>query len=145
MPWSVIFAKSDSEIYREIKYTIIRTVIIGPLFIILCTLIIALYIKSITKPLNELVSISKEISDGDLTSTHRNINRKDELGVLANSFFDMRDRLSDIIVKVRNSADEIRMNAKELSQGSADLSKRTEARLLAWKKLLHLWSKWHLQ
>ena len=127
MPWSVIFAKSDSEIYREIKYTIIRTVIIGPLFIILCTLIIALYIKSITKPLNELVSISKEISDGDLTSTHRNINRKDELGVLANSFFDMRDRLSDIIVKVRNSADEIRMNAKELSQGSADLSKRTEA------------------
>ncbi|WP_300757844.1 methyl-accepting chemotaxis protein [uncultured Brachyspira sp.] len=127
MPWSVIFAKSDSEIYKEIKYTIIRTAIIGPLFIILCTLIIALYIKSITKPLNELVSISREISDGDLTSTHRNINRKDELGVLANSFFDMRDRLSDIIVKVRNSADEIRMNAKELSQGSADLSKRTEA------------------
>ncbi|WP_157154815.1 methyl-accepting chemotaxis protein [Brachyspira murdochii] len=127
MPWSVIFAKADSEIYKEIKYTIIRTAIIGTLFIIVCTLIIALYIKSITKPLNELVFISREISDGNLTSTHRNINRKDELGVLANSFFDMRDRLSDIIVKVRNSADEIRMNAKELSQGSADLSKRTEA------------------
>ena len=127
MPWSVVFAKSDSEIYKEIKFTILRTVIIGPIFIILCTLIIALYIKSITKPLNELVIISKEISNGDLTSTHRNINRKDELGLLANSFFDMRDKLSDIIIKVRSSADEIRMNAKELSQGSVDLSKRTEA------------------
>ena len=127
MPWTVVFAKSDSEIYKEIKYTILRTVIIGPLFIILCTILIFMYIKSITKPLDELVLISREISNGDLTSTHRNINRKDELGVLANSFFDMRDRLSDIIVKVRTSADEIRMNAKELSTGSVDLSKRTEA------------------
>ncbi|MEI0559224.1 methyl-accepting chemotaxis protein [Brachyspira intermedia] len=127
MPWTVVFAKSDSEIYKEIKYTVLRTVIIGPLFIILCTVLIFMYIKSITKPLDELVLISREISNGDLTSTHRNIKRKDELGVLANSFFDMRDRLSDIIIKVRTSADEIRMNAKELSTGSIDLSKRTEA------------------
>ena len=127
MPWTVVFAKADSEIYKEIKYTILRTVIIGPLFIILCTVLIFMYIKSITKPLDELVLISREISNGDLTSTHRNIKRKDELGVLANSFFDMRDRLSDIIIKVRTSADEIRMNAKELSTGSVDLSKRTEA------------------
>ncbi|WP_300742278.1 methyl-accepting chemotaxis protein [uncultured Brachyspira sp.] len=127
MPWTVVFAKADSEIYKEIKYTILRTVIIGPLFIILCTVLIFMYIKSITKPLDELVLISREFSNGDLTSTHRNIKRKDELGVLANSFFDMRDRLSDIIIKVRTSADEIRMNAKELSTGSVDLSKRTEA------------------
>ncbi|MEI0492359.1 methyl-accepting chemotaxis protein [Brachyspira intermedia] len=127
MPWTVVFAKADSEIYKEIKYTVLRTVIIGPLFIILCTVLIFMYIKSITKPLDELVLISREISNGDLTPTHRNINRKDELGVLANSFFDMRDRLSDIIIKVRTSADEIRMNAKELSTGSIDLSKRTEA------------------
>ena len=127
MPWTVVFAKADSEIYKEIKYTVLRTVIIGPLFIILCTVLIFMYIKSITKPLDELVLISREISNGDLTSTHRNINRKDELGVLANSFFDMRDRLSDIIIKVRTSADEIRINAKELSTGSIDLSKRTEA------------------
>ena len=127
MPWTVVFAKSDSEIYKEIKYTILRTVIIGPIFIILCTMLVFMYIKSITKPLNELVDISREISNGDLTSTHRNVQRKDELGVLANSFFDMRDRLADIIIKVRTSADEIRMNAKELSQGSVDLSRRTEA------------------
>ena len=127
MPWTVIFAKSDSEIYKEIKYTILRTVIIGPLFIILCTIIIAMYIKTITRPLDELVLISKEISNGDLTSVHRNIKRKDELGILANSFFDMRDRLSDIIIKVRTSADEIRMNAEELSKGSIDLSRRTES------------------
>ena len=45
MPWTVVFAKADSEIYKEIKYTILRTVIIGPLFIILCTVLIFMYIK----------------------------------------------------------------------------------------------------
>nr|WP_300368323.1 methyl-accepting chemotaxis protein [Brachyspira sp.] len=127
MPWYVIFAKADSEIYKEIKYTLLRTVIIGPIFIILCSILISLYIKTITRPLNELVLVSREISNGDLTSEHRSIKRNDELGILATSFFDMRDRLSDIILKVRSSADEIRFNAKELSIGNEDLSKRTES------------------
>ncbi|WP_295155278.1 methyl-accepting chemotaxis protein [uncultured Brachyspira sp.] len=127
MPWSVIFSKLDSEIYGEIKYTILRTIIIGPIFVILCSILIFMYIKSITKPLDELVFISKEISNGNLTSSDRSINRKDELGILANSFFDMRDRLSEIIFRVRTSVDEIRVNAQELSQGSMDLSRRTES------------------
>ncbi|WP_295160306.1 methyl-accepting chemotaxis protein [uncultured Brachyspira sp.] len=127
MPWTVIFEKPDSEIYREIKYTILRTIIIGPIFIIICTILISIYIKSIMKPLNNLVSISKEISKGDLTSENIDINRKDELGVLANSFFDMRCILSDIIIKVRSSADRIKAEAEELSSGNKDLSKRTES------------------
>ncbi|WP_297276073.1 methyl-accepting chemotaxis protein [uncultured Brachyspira sp.] len=127
MPWSVIFANYNSHIYKEIRGIILRTSTIGPFFIILASIIVAMYIKSITKPLNDLVLIASEISNGNLTSQYRNIDRKDELGMLSNSFFNMKNKLSEIIIKVRTSADEISNSAGELSRGSEDLSHRTES------------------
>ena len=126
MPWSVIFANYNSQIYKDIRGIIFRTSAIGPFFIILACFVVALYIKTITKPLISLVSFAKEISQGNLVYEHQNINRDDELGMLANSFFNMRDVLLDIIMKVRVSADEITNSARALSKDSEDLSRRTD-------------------
>ena len=126
MPWSVIFANYNNQIYKDIKGIIFRTSTIGPFFIILACFIVSLYIKTITKPLNSLVLFAKEISQGNLIYEHQNINRDDELGMLGNSFFNMRDVLLDIIMKVRVSADEISSSARELSKDSDDLSRRTD-------------------
>ena len=126
MPWSVIFANYNNQIYKDIKGIIFRTSTIGPFFIILACFIVSLYIKTITKPLNSLVLFAKEISQGNLIYEHQNINRDDELGMLGNSFFNMRDVLLDIIIKVRVSADEISSSARELSKDSDDLSRRTD-------------------
>ena len=127
MPWSVIFANYNSQIYKDIRGIIFRTSTIGPFFIILACFVVALYIKTITKPLISLVLFAKEISQGNLIYEHKNINRDDELGILANSFFNMRDVLLDIIMKVRVSADEITSSARELSKDSEDLSRRTDS------------------
>ncbi|MEI0698185.1 methyl-accepting chemotaxis protein [Brachyspira intermedia] len=126
MPWSVIFANYNSQIYKDIRGIIFRTSTIGPFFIILACFVVALYIKTITKPLISLVLFAKEISQGNLVYEHQNINRDDELGMLANSFFNMRDVLLDIIMKVRVSADEITSSARALSKDSEDLSRRTD-------------------
>ena len=127
MPWSVIFANYNSQIYKDIRGIIFRTSTIGPFFIILACFVVALYIKTITKPLISLVLFAKEISQGNLIYEHKNINRDDELGMLANSFFNMCDVLLDIIMKVRVSADEITSSARELSKDSEDLSRRTDS------------------
>ncbi|KLI34909.1 methyl-accepting chemotaxis protein [Brachyspira hyodysenteriae] len=127
MPWSVIFANYNNVIYKDISGIIFRTSTIGPFFIILACFVVALYIKTITKPLNSLVLFAKEISQGNLISKQQNINRDDELGMLANSFFNMRDVLLDIIMKVRVSADEITNSARALSKDSEDLSRRTDS------------------
>ena len=127
MPWSVIFSNYNSQIYKDIRGIIFRTSTIVPFFIILACFVVALYIKTITKPLISLVLFAKEISQGNLIYEHKNINRDDELGILANSFFNMRDVLLDIIMKVRVSADEITSSARELSKDSEDLSRRTDS------------------
>ena len=127
VPWSVILAKNDSDIYSQIYTIIIQSVIIGIIFIIIASIFVLFYIRSITNPLQKIIKISKEISKGDLSNTDQTIHRKDELGELADSFSTMRKELVDIIIKVRDSVEKITNSAQELSQGSNDLSHRTES------------------
>ena len=127
VPWSVILAKNDSDIYSQIYTIIIEAIIIGIIFIIISSILVLLYIRSITNPLQKIIEISKEISKGNLTDTEKTIHRKDELGELADSFAAMRKELVSIIIKVRDSVEKITSSAQELSQGSNDLSHRTES------------------
>lgn len=127
VPWSVILAKNDSDIYSQIYSIIIQAIIVGVVFIIIASILVLFYIRSITNPLQKIIKISKEISKGDLTNTKKTIHRKDELGELADSFATMRQELVDIIIKVRDSVEKITNSAQELSQGSNDLSHRTES------------------
>ena len=127
VPWSVILAKNDSDIYSQIYSIIIQAIIIGVVFIIIASILVLFYIRSITNPLQKIIQISKEISKGDLTNTEKTIHRKDELGELADSFATMRQELVDIIIRVRDSVEKITNSAHELSQGSNDLSHRTES------------------
>ena len=59
------------------------------LAIVIGTIVMVLIIRSITKPLKQLVTSSKQISEGDLTETIE-IQSKDELGELGKSFNNMR-------------------------------------------------------
>lgn len=127
VPWSVILAKNDSDIYSQIYTIIIEAIIIGIIFIIISSILVLLYIRSITNPLQKIIEISKEISKGNLTDTEKTIHRKDELGELADSFAAMRKELVSIIIRVRDSVEKITSSAQELSQGSNDLSHRTES------------------
>ena len=104
-----------------------QAIIVGVVFIIIASILVLFYIRSITNPLQKIIQISKEISKGDLTNTKKTIHRKDELGELADSFTIMRQELVDIIIRVRDSVEKITNSAHELSQGSNDLSHRTES------------------
>ncbi|MHC6180417.1 methyl-accepting chemotaxis protein [Clostridium sp. JNZ X4-2] len=69
--------------------------------------------SSITKPLEELVGVSKKISDGDL-NVKINVDSNDEIGVLADSFRNMSASL-------RNTIGTIKDNSLKVSSMSSDL------------------------
>ncbi|PIE31433.1 hypothetical protein CSA56_18325 [candidate division KSB3 bacterium] len=51
----------------------------------------------LTKPINHLVSIARELADGNLSQCIEGTERKDEIGMLAQSFAHMRDRIEQQI------------------------------------------------
>lgn len=81
--------------------------------------------KSITRPINMALEISKQVSSGDLTSKAKAVSG-DELGDLVMSLQRMSEQLHGIVANVRNGADNIATASGQIASGNLDLSSRTE-------------------
>ena len=80
---------------------------------------------SITRPLNQAVSIAETVAAGDLTSRIDD-SRKDETGKLLHALKTMNDNLLRIVGQVRSGTDTIATASSEIASGNMDLSSRTE-------------------
>ena len=126
-PWVLGVSVTEAEIYEANRTLMLMMIIISLIAIIIISIFISMFIMSITKPLHLLVGVAKEIADGDLRTTKQKIKRKDELGELSDAFVAMRKKLVDTIMTVEESANNITMAAKELSEQNTDLAHRTES------------------
>ncbi|MEI0559073.1 methyl-accepting chemotaxis protein [Brachyspira intermedia] len=125
-PWIVAYAMDQEEIYEINKSIVITSVIIGIISMLLMTLVVFLFTKSIIKPLNIVVEEAKEIASGRLIMHNRKLNRKDELGQLSHSFHDMKYKLIEVIETTLHNADKMSLAANNLAAGNKDLSRRSE-------------------
>jgi methyl-accepting chemotaxis protein-1 (serine sensor receptor) len=82
-------------------------------------------IKSITRPLDEAVSVAQTVAGGDLSSEVR-VSSKDEIGDLLGALKLMQQNLSNIVGQVRTGTETIHGATVEIAAGNLDLSGRTE-------------------
>lgn len=67
----------------------------------------------LTKPINHLVSIAQELAEGNLAQPIMISKRNDEIGVLASSFANMRDRLKQQFEDLQRLNDELEQRVEE--------------------------------
>ena len=127
MNWIVAMTMFDSEIYENNRIVIVISSIVGVIAVILFSISVYLFIKRLMGHINSIIKEAKEIEIGNLTYVSNEHKRKDEFGILFNSFSNMRKKLTEIITQVNSSSQKISSAAQELANGNADLSRRTEA------------------
>jgi len=93
--------------------------------IVLCIIAAWLVTRSITRPLNEAVSVASAVAAGDLT-VQIGATSKDETGTLLAALKSMNDSLHRIVSEVRQGSDTINTASAEIATGNLDLSSRTE-------------------
>ena len=125
-PWIVAYAMDEEEIYEINKSIVITSVIIGVISMLLMTLVVFLFTRSIIKPLNIVVEEAKEIEEGRLIMHGRKINRKDEIGELSRSFHNMKYKLIEVIETTLHNADKMSQAANSLASGNKDLAHKSE-------------------
>ena len=81
--------------------------------------------RSITRPLNAAINIAERVAGGDL-SVRVESTAQDETGKLLAALQDMRDGLVSAVTQVRDGSDAISVAAREIADGNANLSARTE-------------------
>lgn len=71
--------------------------------------------KIITKPLQLMVSICKELAAGDFRDKPRQLLRKDEIGQLGDALVNMRGSLRTVLKQVNESAEQVAASSEELT------------------------------
>ncbi|WP_018526179.1 methyl-accepting chemotaxis protein [Alkalispirochaeta alkalica] len=102
--------------------TAILVLIIGLVLALLAGMIITVTItRLITGPVYKGVTFARELSEGDLT-TRLEIDQRDEIGVLARSLQDMREKLVRVVGEVKAAASNVATGSGEMSNSAQQLS-----------------------
>ncbi|XAH23635.1 methyl-accepting chemotaxis protein [Xylophilus sp. GW821-FHT01B05] len=84
-----------------------------------------LLLRSITRPLNQAVDISRAVAVGDL-SLHFEAEGRNETAQLLSALKTMQASLAGVVANVRQNAEGVATASAQIAQGNADLSSRTE-------------------
>jgi len=95
-------------------------VIIGILAVLAALILTWLITVSLTKGINDIVTISRQIASGNLRATfdEESTSRKDEIGDLSKSFHNTIEKLKEVISKITEGANNMAVASLEISSGS---------------------------
>jgi methyl-accepting chemotaxis protein len=88
------------------------------------------FVRSITGPVHEAVSITRAVAEGNLR-VEVQVRGNNELGQLMQALLAMRDQLAQVVTKVRQGSEGVATASAEIASGNHDLSARTESQASA--------------
>ena len=124
--WSLGIVIPEDEVDASLIALHRNMLIIGIAGIILLFIVLFLISDRITKPIRYLAEKSKKIADGDLSTSLKRTNTKDEIGKLTNSFADMQSSLSKTLTDLSEEKEMFRIAFSQMSDGLLILNKDTE-------------------
>ncbi len=84
-----------------------------------------LFSRSVIRPLDRAVEVSRAVASGDLTAAALVLG-KDEIADLLNAMHAMQSSLSSVVSNVRQNAEGVASASAQIAHGNNDLSARTE-------------------
>ncbi|MFC1708658.1 ATP-binding protein [Candidatus Omnitrophota bacterium] len=118
--WGMVVKMDTTEVFvmaKQLRNNLLRISIVLLIIVAVIAIIIA---KTVSSPIRELTTISGEIADGNL-SARVEIDTKDEIGELAQSFNQMTDKLVRAKEDVEQKNVEVEEQKKMLEQVNKEL------------------------
>jgi two-component system sensor histidine kinase YesM len=109
--WRIVSLIPYDEMFHDLKQMQISTIVINTVLILISLLLAFIVSSQIVHPLKKLVSLMKLTENGDF-NVKININSKDEIGTLAQSFNSMTGKINNLIHEVY--IEQIRQSELEL-------------------------------
>jgi signal transduction histidine kinase len=113
MGWGLVAKMDKAEAFEPLKLLSTLALTLGGISATVAISVCVLFSVSSSRSIKELTDATQKLADEDLNYRIK-VNRKDELGVLANSFNDMARKLSGEIEEHKHSKDELAASNKEL-------------------------------
>jgi serine phosphatase RsbU (regulator of sigma subunit) len=101
MNWVIMSEIDEEEAFAPV-FTLKKNITVAFILLLLLVVAVSYFVsREITRPLNELTIDSLELAKGNL-DVEIKINKKDEIGILANSFKKMQSSITKLITDLRD-------------------------------------------
>ncbi|MFD1020027.1 methyl-accepting chemotaxis protein [Thalassobacillus hwangdonensis] len=117
-------AEEDAE--ASIDLTMLILLVSVGAAIILGAVLMYIVNRSVRKRLNELVTVSDQIADGELYHDDIAIDRKDEIGMLGQSIMTMKSRLKELIAEITTLSTAVDERSEGLKTSAQEVQEASE-------------------
>jgi methyl-accepting chemotaxis protein len=125
--WMLAVALDKKEAYAILDKITGISIAITVLAACIAAVTLSILIAKVLKRLLAVRDALEDIVSGDRDLTRRlNAHGKDELAQIAGSFNNFADQISGLLVGIRGASSSVNSSSKEIYDGNADLSARTE-------------------
>lgn len=114
----------ENEVFHKVRNMIITIVILSIIGILLLSLLIFNISKSITLPIFRTIRIAKELSDGNL-NVEVKVWRDDEIGDMQKAIKSLKDKLYEMVLQIKESANNLDQATMEITSNSQKLAQST--------------------
>lgn len=119
--WMVFSTIPQSELDESARALMMTNILTILIFLVIAILLATKFAFGITKPINHLEEIMKEVEEGDFTKI-ANVTSKDELGRLSNNFNSMLSKVKDLIIQTKITTEDLYMASSNLAATSQETS-----------------------
>lgn len=123
--WKMVTIIMLDDINRSVNSMMISIFIVGAAVIVVGIVVSILFSNSLIKPIKKIVHSVQKMAQGDLTEKV-DIKNHDEIGVLADSFNAMTDKLGKLISDVKDVSTEVSDSAHILAASSEETTASAE-------------------
>ena len=116
--WSLAVTVPVSEASGVVSALTVITGVTIVVVLLITALFIVWFARRFTRPILTLEAAANRIAGGDLSQTGLNINSRDEIGRLGNSFEQMARSLHTLIKKVQEATDQVSASSQQLTASS---------------------------
>ncbi len=130
-PWSFVTVVLEKEVMASVSRIVMLSLGVAIVGIAVLAVMILLIVNNLVKPIIASSELINQYANYDFTDNNNDIltssrNRKDELGVMTNALYIMRNNITDLITKISDNASSVAASSEELSATSDHASSATD-------------------
>jgi len=120
-----------SESSKVASYYVTLFIVLGAAAIVISLVVAFVLTRLIAAPLKEISDAAAKVADGDLTVNIRSLGRKDEAGVLSDTFARMVERLKKQTAELSEAISVLASSSNEIAATTSELASGTEQTAIA--------------
>ena len=137
VPWMISGHGTTSYFDSLMRKLIIVLIIVVVAFMSVETILVLVVVRPLSETLNRAINITEDMGKGDFNARFEKklLDKKDQTGMLTKSIDDMQKNIGSVIYKIKQGIDVINNEINKISDGSANLSNRSNSQAAALEEL----------